>query len=573
MPEKKLKLKINGKSVSCLPGTTILQAAKTIGIDIPALCQHDDFPSQANCRVCVVEIKGRKCLSTSCSTLVESGMEITTDSDRVKRARSMNLELIYAEHVEKCADCIWRFECKLLEFASKYKLKLTRFNDRKGKRQTFRFANAVEIDGTQCIDCRNCIEACSQLQGIDFLEMKGKGAAQEVVPTADKTKHCILCGQCALHCPVSAAQEQAHYPEVEALLKDDSYITVAQFAPSIRVSIGEDFGMEPGENVTGQVVTALRQLGFDYVFDVNWGADVTTMVEAQELIERIQNKGVLPMMTSCCPAWVNFVEFYRADLIPNLTTSRSPHIHSGGIIKTFWAKEKGIDPKKIRVVSIMPCTAKKYEAKRSEMFIDGEKAVDVVLTNREFSFLMKKNRIDLAKLEPQTADEPIAEYSGAAAIYGASGGVMESALRTAQHLACQGKKDSLCDKRIDFKDVRGIEGFKEATVNIAGNELRIGVVNGIKNIKEVLDNLSDYHYIEVMSCPGGCIGGGGQPIPTNWEIRQKRAAALYALDKGKKIRKAHDNQGVVKVLDWLKKEGHTSEHKVLHTSYKKKLKY
>ncbi len=573
MPEKKIKIKINGKSLACAPGTTILAAAKLIGIDIPALCQHDDFPPKANCRVCVVEIKGRKTLSTSCSTLVEEGMEIKTDSERVMKARSMNLELIYAEHIEKCAGCLWRFECKLLDFASKYKLKLNRFVDRKAKRKTYQFANAVEIDGSQCIDCRNCIEACSQLQGIDFLEMKGKGGAQEVVPTADKTKHCILCGQCALHCPVAAAQEQAHYGEVEKLLKDKEYTTVVQFAPSIRVSIGEDFGLEPGENMTGQVVAALRRLGFAYVFDVNFAADVTTMVEAGELVERLGNKGVLPMMTSCCPGWVNYVEFYRPDLIPHLTTSRSPHIHGGGIIKTYWAKKMGLDPKKIRVVSIMPCTAKKYEASRSEMFIEGNNPVDVVLTNREFSFLMKKNKIDLAKIEPEKADDPIGEYSGAAAIYGASGGVMESALRTAQFLACKDSRDSLCDKRIDFKDVRGIDGFKDATVMIAGTELRVAVINGIKHIKEVLSRLEDYHYIEVMACPGGCIGGGGQPIPTNQEIRQKRMAALYVHDKGLKIRKAHDNKGVIEILDWLKKEGHDTEHKVLHTGYKKKLKY
>lgn len=570
---KKVKILINGKMVSCDPDTTILQAAKTIGIDIPALCQHDDFPPHANCRVCVVEVKGRRCLATSCATKVEEGMEIRTDSERVKKARSMNLELIYAEHIEKCATCIWRFECKLLEFAARYKLKLTRFMDRKAKRKTYKFANAVEIDGTQCIDCRNCIAACSTLQGIDFLEMKGKGRDQEVVPTSDKTKHCILCGQCAVHCPVSAAQEQAHYTQVEQMIADPNLVVVAQFAPSIRVSIGEDFGMEPGENVTAQVVEGLRLLGFKHVFDVNYGADITTMVEAQELVERIQNKGVLPMMTSCCPAWVNYVELYRQDLIPNLTTSRSPHIHSGGVVKTYWAQKMGIDPKKIRVVSIMPCTAKKYEAVRPEMFIDGQRPVDVVLTNREFSFLLKKNRIDLSKLKGQKADDPLGEYSGAAAIYGASGGVMESALRTAQNMICKGAKSSICDRRIDFHDVRGVEDLKEATVTINGLELKVAVVNGIKHIKQVLDRLHEYHYIEVMSCPGGCIGGGGQPIPTNWEIRQKRIAALYSHDKGKKMRKAHENKGVQEVLAWLKEQGHDTEHGVLHTGYQAKTKY
>ncbi len=568
-----IKIKINGSEVTCEEGTTILQAAKSIGVDIPALCQHDDFPPKANCRVCVVEILGRKCLQTSCSTKAEEGMDIITDSAKVQKARAMNLELIFAEHIEKCGLCIWRFQCKLLKFASKYKLKLTRFEDRKGKRKTYKFANAVEIDGTQCIDCRNCIEACSVLQNINYLEMSGKGTNQEIVPTSDKTKHCILCGQCALHCPVSSAQEQAHYGEVEKLIKDENVIVVAQFAPSVRVSIGEDFGLAPGTNVTGQMVASLRKLGFDYVFDVNFGADVTTMVEAAELIDRIKNKGVLPMATSCCPAWVNYVEFYRPDLIPNLTTSRSPHIHSGGIIKTYWAQAKGIDPKKIKVISIMPCTAKKYEASRKEMKVAGNLPVDLVLTTRELSFMIKKNYIDLAKMPIEKADDPISEYSGAAAIYGASGGVMESALRTAQYMLCQSSENNLCDARIDFKEVRGVEGLKEATVNLAGLDVKVAVVNGIGNIEKVLDKIDDYHYIEVMSCPGGCIGGGGQPIPTNWEIRKKRAEGLYGHDKNCTIRKAHENKGVIGTLDWLKEKGHKLEHGVLHTKNKQKFKY
>ncbi len=573
MPVKKVKIKINGKTVSCNKEDTVLQAAKSIGIDIPSLCHHEDFACKANCRVCVVEMKDKNRLQTSCATRVEEGMEVITDSEKVRKSRKMNLELIFAEHVEKCGTCVWRFECKLLKYAEKYKLQITRFRDRKGKRKTYKFANAVEIDGSQCIDCRNCIEACSTLQDIDYLELKGKGSDQEIVPTKDKKKHCILCGQCAVHCPVSAAQEQTAWEKVEAVINDENKIVVAQFAPSIRVSIGEDFGMEPGRNVTGKVVTGLRELGFDYVFDVNYGADITTMVEAEELINRVKNKGVLPMTTSCCPAWVNYVEFYRPDLIPNLTTARSPHIHSGGIIKTYWANKIGVHPSKIKVVSIMPCTAKKYEAYRPEMKIDGQLPVDYVLTNREFSFMMKKNYIDLAKLKSGKADSPIGEYTGAAAIYGASGGVMESALRTTEYLICKGTDYELKNKRIDFKDVRGVEGLKEATLTMAGVDVNVAVVNGIGNIKKVLEKFDKYHYIEVMACPGGCIGGGGQPIPTNWEIRKKRIAALYQHDKNLKIRKAHENKSAVKALDWLKKKGHKFEHGVLHTDYKKKTKY
>lgn len=570
---KKIKIKIDGKTVECAEEETIMQAAKRIGIDIPGLCGHADFKPKANCRVCVVEVSGRPRLQTSCSTLVEDGMEITTSSERVEKARNTNIELIFAEHIEKCADCVWRFECKLLSFAEKYKLLITTFRDRKGKRKTYKFANAVEIDGTQCIDCRNCIDACSILQNINYLELKGKGADQEVVPTKKKDIHCILCGQCAVHCPVSAAQEQTHWEAVEKIIKDKNKTVVAQFAPSIRVSIGEDFGLPYGKIMTGNVVAGLRKLGFNYVFDVNFGADVTTMVEAEELLERINQGGKMPMMTSCCPAWVNYVEFYHPELIPNLTSSRSPHIHSAGLIKTYWAEKKGIKPENIVVVSIMPCTAKKHEAERPEMKINGVLPVDFVLTTREFSFMLKKNKIDFANLKEDPADDPLGEYSGAGAIYGASGGVMESALRTADFMACESKEKNACLSKIDFKEVRGLLDVKEAVVVVGGKKLRVAVVNGIGNIEPVIENLKNYDYIEVMACPGGCIGGGGQPIPTNNEIREKRIAALYRLDKKLPIRAAHENKGVEKALSWIKAKGHDFEHGLLHTKYQKRTKY
>jgi iron-only hydrogenase group A len=576
--KKNIKIKINDKDISVPQGATIMQAAKKAGIDIPGLCGHPDFKAKANCRICVVEIEGRRNLQTSCSAEVQDGMVIRTDTDRVKNARNTNIELIFAEHIEKCADCVWRFECKLLSFAEKYKILISTFRDRKKNRKTYKFANAVEIDGSQCIDCRNCIDACSVLQNINYLELKGKGRNQEVVPTKKKNVHCILCGQCAVHCPVSAAQEQTQWEEVEPLLKIkkegklSKKIVVAQFAPSIRVSIGEDFGMPYGKLVTENIVGALRELGFDYVFDVNFGADITTMVEAEELMSRIKNHDTMPMMTSCCPAWVNYVELYHPELIPHLTTSRSPHIHNGGIIKTFWAKKYKVNPRDIVVVSIMPCTAKKYEAARKEMKINGNFPVDYVLTTREFSFLMKKNNIDLKTVKKAKSDNPLGEYSGAAAIYGASGGVMESALRTAHMMGCGDKKTGLCRDRIDFKTVRGIEDVKVATVQVAGTKLSVAVVNGIGNIEKVLEELKEYDYIEVMACPGGCIGGGGQPIPTTPEIRKKRIAALYKHDKGSKMRKAHENKGVTEVLKWLKEQGHKTEHGVLHTGYKKKIK-
>ena len=559
--------------ISCAEGDSILHVAKANKIDIPHLCFHPDFPVKANCRVCVVEIKGQDKLVTSCSTQASDGMEVFTESPKAQKARNTNLELIYAEHVEKCATCVWRFECPLLRYAEKYNLLLTTFRDRKSARKTHRFGNAVEIDGSQCIDCRNCIDACSILQNINYLEMKGKGAGQEVVPTKEKGHHCILCGQCSLHCPVSAAQEQTHWEVVQEALKDKNKIVVAQFAPSIRVSIGEDFGMPHGSIVTGQIVTGLKRLGFDYIFDVSFSADLTTIVEAEELLHRLQNNGKLPMFTSCCPGWINYIEFYHPELIPHITTSRSPHIHGGGVIKTFWAKQMDISPKDIVVVSIMPCTAKKFEASRPEMKINGHFPVDYVLTTRETTFMMKKNQINLAKLKRTPADSPLGEPTGAGVIFGGSGGVMESALRTAHWLACGDKTDGVCRSKVDFKSVRGIDGVKDSVVEVAGKKLRVAVVSGIGHIEEVLDNINKYQYIEVMACPGGCIGGGGQPFPTTPYIRQKRVQALYKLDKGSKRRKSFENKGVAEILDWLKERGRKFEHGVLHTKYKKRIKY
>ncbi|MEI7452115.1 MAG: [FeFe] hydrogenase, group A [Candidatus Falkowbacteria bacterium] len=568
---KKIKIKIDGRNLEVLPGKTIMTVAGENNIFIPSLCFHPDLDVKANCRVCVVEVSGHDKLMTACSTKVAAGMEIFTDSPLVVKARNLNIEMIFAEHIEKCPTCSYRFKCTLLDLARRYKLKINRFPERKTARVTYKFANAVEIDGSQCIDCRNCVEACSKIQKINFLECKGQGINREIVPVSDKDIDCIYCGQCALHCPVNAAAEQENFTDLEKVLAANKKIVVVQFAPSVRATIGEEFGMKYDENIVLRLATALKQLGFAYIFDVNFGADLTTMVEAGELIERLNNKKAkLPMITSCCPAWVKYVEFFHPELIPNLTTSRSPQIHLGGAIKTYWAKQKKIDPRNIYVVSIMPCTAKKFESARDEFKIAGLRPVDLVLTTRELAFVLKKNRINLADVKPEANNLEFNAGSGAAVIYGSSGGVMESALRTANNILCGDGKSKICDSRLEFKEVRGASEIKELELDIAGKHLRVAVVNGIGAIDKILPHIKDYDYIEVMACPGGCIGGGGQPIPTTAAIRKTRAESLYATDKNKKIRKAQNNVEVLAVLKWLEEK--KLSHQVLHTTYTKRIK-
>ncbi|HZJ40814.1 MAG TPA: [FeFe] hydrogenase, group A [Candidatus Saccharimonadales bacterium] len=564
-----MNIKINNKKFSAVHGQTILDVALEHDIKIPSLCYHPDLDVRASCRVCVVEIKGYHKLVTACSTKVEEGMEILTDSQRVKKSRNLNIELIFASHIEKCATCTLRFNCDLLKLAQEYGIKITRFPDRKAKRQTYKFANAVEIDGSQCIDCGNCVEACHN-QGIDFLHISGHGHEQEIQPVKTKDSACIYCGQCTNACPVAAAQEQGEWQQVEAALKNKKKIVVAQFAPSIRVSLGEEFGLPYGYNCAKKINTALKMLGFSYIFDINFGADITTMTEAEELMARINDKqAVFPMTTSCCPAWVAYAEFYHPELLPNLTTARSPQIHGAGAIKSYFAKQQKINSKKIEVVSIVPCTSKKYEAARKELSYKGSQLVNYVLTTRELAYILKKNKIDLASL-PDSEPEPMFnDGSGAAAIYGASGGVMESALRTVVSLACAQKKtrNKLCASRLEFKQVRGLKGFKEATVDLAGKKVRVGVVNGIAHFEALLPKLHKYHYIEVMACPGGCLGGGGQPLPTTNVIRQKRLEGMYAIDKGKtKMRRAHENKPMLEYYQWVK--DNKLESKLLHTKFK-----
>lgn len=566
---RKVKIKINGKSITANQGDSVLEIATKEGIDIPALCFHPDLPVKANCRLCLIEIKDRKGLHTSCSTKVEQGMDIKTESPKINKARVTNLELLFAQHCEECPDCVHFPNCKLLELAKKYGAKRKKFRDRKKNYPIYQFGPSIVFDSRKCIDCRNCVDVCKK-ENIGFLEVKEKGDFHEICPSENPDIDCILCGQCITHCPVGAIEAVSEFEDVEKPLNHPDKTVVFQIAPSIRSSIGEEFDMPHGSVVTGQIVAGIKELGVDKVFDVCVGADYTTTEEAKELKSRIENGGVLPMFTSCCPSWVKYVEFRHPELIPNLTTARSPHMMSGGVIKTYWAEKENIDPKNIYVVSIMPCTSKKYEITRKEFEFNGVKPVDYVMTTRELAHLFKIKGIDLRKVKPIPADNPIGEPTGAGIIYGASGGVMESALRSA-HEMMTGKQL----KKVEFKEVRGMQGFKAATIKIGERKVNVAIANGIANAEKIIQELKEdphkYDYIEVMTCFGGCIGGGGQPLPVNDEIRKKRAQALYKIDTKTKVRAAHRNPILMKTYE----EYFTNDkiiHHIFHSSFSPKKK-
>jgi iron-only hydrogenase group A len=564
---KKIQISINNKKLDCQEGETILKVAKRNKIEIPALCYHPDLGIKANCQLCLIEIAGWNGLHRACSTKVEQKMKITTKSPTINRTRKTNLELLFSQHCQKCQGCIWNFNCEILRLAKEYKAEINKFPERKKTRPTYNFGSPLFFDSAQCIDCQNCVDVCKK-QGVGFLEIKGSGPNTKIVPSTKKDKDCIYCGQCIVHCPVGAFEAKEESKDVEKAISDKKKIVVFQFAPSIRSSIGECFNLPYGSVVTDKLTAGIKKLGADKVFDVSVGSDFTTIEEAKELIERLEENKNLPMLTSCCPSWVKFVEFYYPEFIPYLTSVKSPQIILGGIIKTFWAKKEKIDPKKIVVVSVMPCVSKKYEIRRKEMQIDGIRPVDFVLTTRELAFLFKKNGINLKTIKPENPDSPLGTYSGAGVIYGASGGVMESALRTAYEKIT---KKNL--PKIEFKNVRGLKGTKKASIKIGEKTLKIGIINGIGNAKKVLEELKKdpqaYHYIEIMACFGGCIGGGGQPVPTSNEIRKKRAKTLYKIDDEKKLRLAHKNPVVKKIYeDFL-----TSKEKIhllCHTKYSKK---
>ncbi len=573
--KKQITIQINDQSYTVEEGRSVLQIALEHQLDLPHLCYHQDLPIKANCRTCLVEVtspgKLQHQVVTACNLKAVDGLAVKTNSPAAEKLRKKNLELILAGYPELASACHQQYGGPVQKLIERYQLEPS-VNKAPVEEPVHSLGTAAEFDPQACVACRNCVDICQEI-GIGFLELTGKGAQTTITYNKDPQVDCIYCGQCTVHCPVGAVREQCQLAEVEAALKDPEKITIAQMAPSVRASIGEAFGQPYGCDLSPQMFTAFRQLGFDYVFDVNMGADITTMIEARELVERLEGKSKLPlpMFTSCCPAWVKFIEFYRPDLIPHLTTSRSPQIHSGGAYKTWFAKEAGLDPEKIVVISFMPCTSKKYEANHEKLKVNGLKPVDYVLTTRETAALLKKHQLDLPNLEAGKVDRA-GTYSGAGAIYGASGGVMESALRTAAHLLTGQDLPKL-----EFEGVRGIQGIKRAEVELAGQTLRVGVVSTPKNARQVLAELEQnpdaYHYLEFMACPGGCIGGGGQPIPSTQEIVKKRIVGLYQIDDKMQMRSAHQNPVVKEFLEYVESLPEEERQELLYTHYRRRQKF
>ena len=580
-----MKITVNHQPIEVDKGMTIWQACNSIGINIPSLCYFKDISANASCGVCVVEVKGVQELLRSCITEVTEGMEIITDSPRVREARKVNVELLLANHPEDCLQCDRNLNCELQQLAFNLGIHEKRFvRTRKEHVNKDETSLSLVRDPEKCILCGRCVAVCEQIQSVKAIDFSGRGLKTKISTFWDTglgNSICINCGQCALICPTGAITERSAINEVWNELHNPEKVVVVQTAPAVRVGIGEAMGLPYGSLVTGKMVASLRKLGFSKVFDTNFAADLTIVEEANELIERIENKGTLPMITSCSPGWIKFIEHFFPSSLPNLSTCKSQQQMFGAIAKTYYAEQAGIDPRNIVVVSIMPCTAKKFEARRPEMsdafrywkeklhlsenehFYD----VDYVLTTRELARMFKEVGIDFSNLPEEEFDSPLGVSTGAGVIFGATGGVMEAALRTAYEVITGSQLTN-----VDFVAVRGMKGIKEAEIDLNGTRLKVAVAHTLSNARTLLEQIengtSPYTFIEVMTCPGGCLGGGGQPIPTDEEIRLKRAESIYLEDKNKPIRKSHENPEIQYLYrHFLQKPLSEKAHHLLHTHY------
>ena len=577
---KEVTLKINDIPVTVPEGTRILDAARQAGFNIPTLCYYKDLTNEGSCRVCVVEVKGARSLVASCSAVVAEGMEVYTNTPKVLKSRKTTLELLLSNHEKKCLSCVRSTNCELQKLSNEYGCDENHYHGVKTPVNIEEYNAYLVRDNAKCILCRRCVAMCNKVQSVGVIGANYRGFNTTIGCAFDRSLgavDCVACGQCINVCPVGALTERDDTGFVIDALQDKSKTVIVGTAPSVRVALGEEFGYPIGTDVEGKMVAALRRLGFDKVFDVDMTADLTIMEEGYEFLERLQDKTAsLPMITSCSPGWIRFIEFNYPELLPHLSTCKSPQQMFGAVIKTYYAEKMGIDPKDIVVVSCMPCTAKKTEIFREDQNASGYPDIDVVITTRELARLIKHYGINFNSLPDEQFDAPLGIGSTAGLLFGATGGVMEAALRTVYEAVTGNEPASL-----DFKAVRGTKGIKSATLDLNGTKVKVGVAHTLANARKMLEDIkngkSDYHFIEIMTCPGGCVNGGGQPIVSSEvinsgvDVKALRAAAIYKADKKSKLRKCHENP-VIKTLysDYFVKPNSHKAHEVLHTSYRKR---
>lgn len=574
MEKKMINLSIDNQPVTVPEGTTILEASKKVGIDIPTLCFLKDINEIGDCRMCIVKVEGRRGFATSCIQKVEEGMIVKTHTPEIIEARHVMLDLIISNHNKDCLTCSRMGQCELQALAAKFGIQSIEFEGERTEHHIDDLSPSIVREFDKCILCRRCVAVCKKIQQVGAIDCVNRGFESSVSTSYNqslKDSNCTYCGQCIQACPTAALHEKQTTDEIWMKLKDPKTHVVVQTAPSVRVALGEEFNMPIGTNVTGKMVTSLKRLGFDKVFDTNTGADFTIVEEANEFIERLQKNDNMPMITSCCPGWVRYLELHYPELASNLSTCKSPHQMLGSLIKTYYAKKEGINPENIYVVSVMPCIAKKYERQRTEMANNGLFDVDNAITTRELARMIKHANIRFEQLEDSEFDNPLGASTGAAAIFGTTGGVMEAALRTAQ--------DSLTGKelkKIDFEEIRGEKGIKKASIEINGKEIKVAVASGLGNARKIMEEIksgkADYQFVEIMACPGGCIMGGGQPIKSSQiqseiNVRKLRADCIYSIDEKSVIRKSHESPVIKKVYsEYLEKPGSYRAEKLLHVS-------
>ena len=574
-------LTINGIPVEVEEGTTILEAARKVNIDIPTLCFLKDINEVGDCRMCVVEVEGNRGFATACIQKVAEGMVVKTSTPAVIEARKIVLDLILSNHDRECLTCTRNGTCELQKLAQEFYVDEIKYQGSRNRHKIDDISPSIVRDFNKCILCRRCVATCKNVQGIGAIDCVNRGFESCISTVENKSLNdvnCTFCGQCIEACPVGALKEKDSTEIVWSKLRDEDTYVVVQTAPAVRAALGEEFGMPIGTNVTGKMVSALKHLGFDKVFDTNTGADFTIIEEGNEFLERFKNNGVLPMITSCSPGWVKYIEMNYPELIPHLSSCKSPHQMFGALIKTYFAEKEKIDPAKIFVVSVMPCIAKKFERTRDDMQGAGYDDVDAVLTTRELARMIKQAHINFVDLEDSKFDSPMGEATGAGAIFGVTGGVMEAALRTVQE-----KVTGNAFEKLEYESIRGMDGIKRAEVDMNGTKVKVVVASGLKNAQIIMEEIksgrADYQFVEIMACPGGCIMGGGQPIRTSKErstidIRGKRASALYSIDEKSIIRKSHENPVVKKIYEeYLGEPGGHKAHELLHTTYVKREKY